>query len=69
MLIRSLDQDKKHRYMLLILDLLEISSCLKLVPGDLLLVATAFSEFRGVRYADRLYPLLDFDDLLFLKGY
>jgi hypothetical protein len=66
-LIRSLDQAKKHRYMLLILDLLKISSSLGLGRGDLALFSTAFSELRGFKYPERLHPLLDSDDLLLLK--
>ena len=66
-LIRSIEQAKKHRCILLILDLLKLSSALKLGRGDLALVSTASSRLLGCKYPDRLHPLLDSDDLFLLN--
>lgn len=44
--VRGIDQAAKHRYMILILDILKTLVCHKLGRGDLFQVSTAFSQMR-----------------------
>jgi len=44
--VRGIDQAAKHRYMILILDLLKVLACHKLGRSDLFQTATAFSQMR-----------------------
>ena len=45
--VRGIEQAAKHRYMILILDLLKVLTCHKLGRGDLFQRSTAFSQMRG----------------------